>query len=146
MTQEQKTAVMQTMRDSMDEQDKPKVGIFWYDPQTDELFGVTKINAQDLQFDHNGLKTVSSLHRDWWKKQQMRAKAKGQLSSIYLADYTKVPRGRIFQTKDEAFQIMCGSWVNDQIVELVTDEFDLQEQSVSVVIDEHWEIGHGWSE
>jgi hypothetical protein len=29
---------------------------------------------------------------------------------------------------------------------LVKEEFDLQNVSFEVKVDEHWEIGHGWSE
>jgi hypothetical protein len=76
----------------------------------------------------------------------MRDKSKGNLRSIFLSDYTKFPRGRIFQTKENQFQIMCGSWMNDHIKDLVVDEFDLQSQNVAVVVDEHWDIGHGWSD
>jgi hypothetical protein len=146
MTQEQKDNVMQTMQSNMDLQNSPKVGIFWYDIKANELFGVTASLASDLPFNDKGLKTIGFLHRDWWKKQQMRAKAKNQSASIFLAEYTQIPRGRIFQTVGGQFQLMCGSWINEfpQVVDLVKEEFDLSE--LEVVIDEHWEIGHGWSE
>ena len=41
---------------------------------------------------------------------------------------------------------MCGSWINDRIVELVKDEFNLGDVPLEIKIDTHWEIGHGWSE
>jgi hypothetical protein len=141
-----RSIVMQAMMDNLGSQEEPKVGIFWYNSSSDELFGVTKIEISELSFNSNGLKTVKTLHKNWWQKQRMRDEAKGNSLSVYISDYTKIPRGRIFQTKDGQFQIMCGSWMNDHIKDLVIDEFDLQGQDVVILVDKHWEIGHGWSE
>jgi hypothetical protein len=41
---------------------------------------------------------------------------------------------------------MCGSWINEHIIDLIIEEFDLQKQKIETIIDEHWELGHGWSE
>jgi len=38
---------------------------------------------------------------------------------------------------------MCGSWINEHIIDLVKEEFDLQNIPLEVKTDEHWEIGHG---
>jgi hypothetical protein len=138
--------VIASMSDNFETQEDPKVGIFWYNETNDEIFGVTAINADELSFDSYGRKTVGTLHKTWWKKQQERAKAKKQYSSIFLNDYTKLPRGRIFQLENGIFELMYGSWINEHIVELVKDEFNLQKVSLEVKIDIHWEIGHGWSE
>jgi hypothetical protein len=134
------------MADNFGYQDEPKVGIFWYNENDDELFGVNKIEASAIQFNQNGLKTIKTLHKTWWVKQQMRAKAKRQNTSIFMKDYTQVPRGRIFETKEGLFQLMCGSWINEHIIDVIKEEFDLQNVPFEVKIDEHWEIGHGWSE
>ena len=146
MSAEERKDVIKTMKDNFDNQDEPSVGIFWYDKGKDELFGVTKIGESELRFSDKGLKTVGMLHKTWWNKQRMRAKAKNDRSSIYMRDYTKIPRGRIFQRKDGTFHLMCGSWINDHIVDLVKDEFNLQGAAFQIVVDIHWEIGHGWSE
>jgi hypothetical protein len=138
--------VMQAMIDNNDSQDDPKVGIFWYSDDEDDLFGVTKSFAGDLAFNHNGLKTVRTLHKDWWKKQEMRARSKGQTSSIFLRDYKQIKRGRIFETSDGKFRLMCGSWITDRIIDLVKDEFDLGNVPFEVIKDEHWDLGHGLSE
>ncbi|GMO29134.1 MAG: hypothetical protein Pg6A_17160 [Termitinemataceae bacterium] len=146
MSGHERAAVIKTMSDNFDFQDEPKVGIFWYDEKTDELFGVSKIEASELQFNDNGLKTIKTLHKTWWAKQQMRAKAKHQYTSVFMKDYTQIPRGRIFETQDGLFQLMCGSWINNHIIDLIKDEFDLQSVPFEKLVDEHWEIGHGWSE
>jgi len=146
MSKTERLNVMQTMKDNEKFQDEPKVGIFWYSPEKDELFGVTKIEVSELQFNDKGLKTTKTLHKDWWRKQTYRAQAKNDLTSIYLTDYTQTPRGRVFQTKENVFQVMCGQWITDHIKEIIMEEFDLQNQDVRIMVDTHWEIGHGWSE
>ncbi len=146
MTELERQTVIQAMADNFDNQNDPKVGIFWYDKESDELFGVSKINANELQFNSNGLKTISTLHKSWWQSQKNKAISKGKALGIFKKDYTLIPRGRIFQRKDGVFQLMCGSWINDDIENLVKEEFDLQTVQFERIIDEHWEIGHGWSE
>ena len=146
MSASERKGVMASMSDNFENQENPKVGFFWYDETDDELFGVTAVDAQELSFNDHGRKTVGTLHRTWWKKQQEKAKAKKQLTSIFLKDYTQVPRGRIFQRYDGTFELMCGSWINERIVELVKDEFNLWFVPLEVKTDIHWEIGHGWSE
>jgi hypothetical protein len=147
MSEEERQSVMKSMSDNFDAQDEPKVGIFWYDAKTDELFGVTKTEADGMQFNQNGLKTVKTLHKTWWQKQKNRIRSKkGEYHSMYEQDYTHIPRGRIFQRADGVFQMMCGSWINEHIEDLVKDEFDLQTVPFERTIDEHWEIDHGWNE
>jgi hypothetical protein len=148
MSDQERNEIMQTMSDNNMYQDEPKLGIFWYDKDSDKLFGVTKIEAIDVPFPSNFAqrKTVRSLHKAWWKKQEMKYRSGLEKNPIFTQDYTKIPRGRLFQRRDDVFEIMCGSWINDHIIALVIDEFDLQGQKVISVIDEHWELGHGWSE
>jgi hypothetical protein len=146
MSEEERQTVMKSMADNFDVQDEPKVGIFWYDEKSDELFGVSKVNADDLQFNSNGLKTISALHKAWWQKQKNRAVSKGKNPGIFGKDYTQIPWGRIFQRKDGVFQLRCGSWMNEHVVDLVKDEFDLCDVPFEKIVSEHWEIGHGWNE
>ena len=137
---------MAVMEASFDEQDRPKVGIFWYDQKKDALFGISSSFADQVPFNQNGVKTERTLHKAWWKKQQERLKAKKQPAGIFHNVYVDVPRGRIFQRNGGTFELMCGSWINEHIVELVKDEFNLQNVPLEVKIDTHWEIGHGWNE
>lgn len=146
MTEQEKKTVMKTMADNFDLQDEPKVGIFWYDDKTDSLFGVNKSFAEELQYNSNGLKTVRILHKQWWQREKNKRLSKGEDIGIFSVDYTQIPRGRIFQYKNGTFQLMCGSWINEHIIDLVKEEFDLQNIPLEIKIDEHWEIGHGWSE
>jgi len=146
MSEQEREVVMKTMSDNFDNQEEPKVGIFWYDENNDKLFGVSKIEASEIQFNSNGLKTIKTLHKAWWQREKNKRLSKGEDIGIFSVDYTQIPRGRIFQYKDGTFQIMCGSWVNEHIIDLVKEEFDLQNIPLEVKKDEHWEIGHGWSD
>lgn len=132
---------IETMRDFVDSQDEPKVGIFWYDRKTNSLFGVAKVEAMDLAFNHNGMKTIRTLHKALWKKELMKK------NPLFRGDYTLVPRGRIFEAEDRGFQIKIGSWIKEpwaeNVIDLVTTEFDLQQANAEVVIDYHWDIGQG---
>ena len=68
-----------------------------------------------------------------------KAAAAGKTLGIFSKDYTQVPRGRIFQRNDGVFQLMCGSWIDGHIVDLVKDEFDLQNAQLEIKLDEHEE-------
>lgn len=130
---------------------KPKVGIFWYDMVNGSLFGVEKIDAEQAVF-VNGKATIGKLHKTYWQKQHHRAESKGDTSSIFYSEhnYTMIPHGRIFL--DEAtdrFYVCVGHWLNDidkeHFREVLEDEFNLPED-FELVIDHHWDLGHGWSE
>jgi len=145
-TKEEHQIFMQAMRDNFDKQDDAKVGIFWYDEVKDELFGVSKVNADELNFNYNGIKTLSVLHRKWWEKEKYKLQSRGQDLGIFEKDYTMIHRGRVFQLRDGTFQLKCGSWITDHITSLVIDEFDLHNVILEISVDEHWELGQGWSE
>lgn len=134
------------MRDFF-EDDKPQLGIFWLDPINMVLFGVQKGDADYyINANHN---TYPKLHKTYWQKQHHRAVAKDDKTSIFYNehDYTKIPRGRIFYENNE-FVIYVGDWYAgidlDKFIELIEDEFNLSDFKIK--IDEHWNLGHGWSE
>jgi hypothetical protein len=66
MSEQERKTVMKTMADNLEYQDEPKVGIFWYDEKTDSFFEVNKSFAEELQYNSNGIKTVRTLHKQWW--------------------------------------------------------------------------------
>lgn len=149
-TSDEHQSLVEAMRGFMDN-GKPKVGIFWYNVALGTLFGVEKEDADNVPF-VNGKATTSKLHKTYWQKQHHRAVAKGDTSSIFYAEhnYTLIPRGRIFL--DEAtdrFYVCVGHWVADidreHFREVLEDEFNLP-KDFELVVDVHWDIGHGWSE
>ncbi len=142
--------LVDVMRGFMDN-GKPKLGIFWYNTALGTLFGIEKEDADNVPF-VNGKATTGKLHKTFWQKQHHRAEAKGDTASIYYSEhnYTMIPRGRIFL--DEAtnhFYVCVGHWLNDidqeHFREVLEDEFNLP-TNFDLVIDHHWDLGHGWSE
>ncbi len=134
---------------------RPQVGIFWYDYARNTLFGVQKDDAD--RYIDEGIGTIHKLHKDYWMKQHYRAVAKGDMGSIFYTEtnYTQIPRGRIFVRPDGSLYVTVGHWIEgeingqqvvnaDALRELLIDEFNLPED-FPFVIDEHLDIGHGWS-
>ena len=128
--------------------DDPYVGIFWYSPIDDDLFGVYSVLATDAKFYESKIfkanaRTCSMLHYQVWEKEQR----KRRRNIKFTGDYTKVPRGRVFEVEDKGFVVCVGSWINDypQAKELILDEFQLPDDT-EFMVDYHWDLGHGWSD
>jgi hypothetical protein len=122
-----------------------EVGLFWYDPEIEQLIQVHSINVTELK---DGQLTYPKLHKTIWQKlRQKTIKNKTEnkkYDPIYLSDYTQVPRGRIF-LKDGIFIVVTGSWITNKIEKMIIKEFNLQKSTVIFRYDKHWDIGHGWS-
>ena len=141
-------AAIEVMRFNEQFQDEPRVGIFWYDVNKNELFGVRQTHADEAKWYHSGqfntdIRTERDLHKDVWKKEFYRGRDKR-----FNGDHTLVPRGRVFEFKDEGFRVYIGRWINDypNVKELIIDEFELPKDKTKFFIDSHWDIGHGWSQ
>lgn len=140
--------VIQTMRETFEygEEKHPQIGIFWYDPKKDELFGVNKCDAEDCDWvtNSNGekIKSYKLLHKNVWKKESYKGKDKR-----FFGNYTMTPRGRVSQYKDKGFVVMIGSWIKDYpfVKDDIIYDFELPED-VEFIIDHHWDIGNGWNE
>ena len=141
-------SLIKSMADNMEysSQKHPQIGIFWYDVNKDDLFGVNKTDAEDLQFVHGydgDIKQYKYLHKDIWTKEFRKGK-----DERFVGDYTMIPRGRVCQYNDErGFTVYVGDWIDNypQVKQEIIYEFDLPENT-NFVKDEHWDIGHGWSD
>ena len=140
-------AAIDVMRDNEQYQDDPEVGIFWYDPKNNELFGVTKALVSDVGWYHSNqwnsdVRTDKRLHKNIWQKGYFKGKDKR-----FFGDHTLVPRGRVFEFKGEGLKVFVGDWIDEypQAKELIIDEFNLP-NNVEFVKDIHWCTGHGWSD
>lgn len=144
--------MINTFREIMKENnqyvDDPNVGIFWFDPNEQELFGVYYVLAEDAKYFHSNIfnneaRTCKPMHYAIWQKECNKGKDK----RFQTLDYTKYPRGRVFEVKDVGFKVCVGSWINDypKVKQLVLDEFQLPENT-EFIIDKHWDLGHGWSD
>ena len=140
--------IRKIMKENNDFVDEPCLGIFWYDPEEDELFGVRSTIADEVPYKNEygtnrKIRTTKFLHYAIWQKECNRGKDK----RFQTMEYTKYPRGRVFQVENEGFEVYVGSWINDypNCKELVLDEFDLP-NNTKFIIDTHWDLGHGWSD
>ena len=126
---------------------KPAVGIFWYDTNDDELFGVIDTTASTLPFYESDFfksnaKTTDKLHYQVWQKEFNRGR-----DERFKAKYITVPRGRVFEVEDRGFVVCVGTWINDypSAKDLIIDEFNLP-NNTEFLVDSHWNTGHGWSD
>ena len=136
------------MSQNLANQEAPRIGIFWYDVINDDLFGVVSSQASEARVSH-GLASVNTLHRDYWKKQYNKLKAKNEGKEVYpyIGDYKDTPRGRIFyDVNNNQYIINVGSWINKypQAKTLIIDEFNLENHKYTFKTAIHWELGHGW--
>jgi hypothetical protein len=137
------------MIENNDYVDDPCVGIFWYDLNENELFGIRSNIAEDINFYYSDMlnqyvRTTKFLHYAVWQKECNR----GKDDRFQTLNYTEYPRGRIFEIKDKGFEVYVGNWINDypECKELILDEFQLPRNKTEFVIDIHWDLGHGWSD
>ena len=129
--------------------DEPNLGIFFYDPEKEELFGVKSCLASDVKFGYSqdfggNVRTCRAEHYQIWKKEKYR----GKDLRFQVPNYTLIPRGRIFEEEGKGFFVCVGSWINDhpQAKKEILLEFDLPEDKTEFRINPHWEIGHGWGD
>ena len=143
----ERVAMMADMK-SFDEA-MPAVGIFWYDPEEHDFFGVYKKELTPKMVEEaaeKGLPFINyqTLHRQIWQKQYFKALAENRPTK-FKGDYTQVPRGRVSWNIDH-FVVFVGQWANDKEEELTA----LLEKYFALPYfefryDEHWDLGHGWS-
>ena len=126
----------------------PAVGIFWYDPEEHDFFGVYKKELTPKMVEdaaEKGLPYINyqTLHRQIWQKQYFKALAKHE-STKFSGDYTQVPRGRVAWAVDH-FVVFVGQWAKDieeELTALLEKYFALP--YFEFRYDEHWDLGHGW--
>ena len=142
---------MRLMQSNRGKDMEPRVGIFWYSPQRNDLFGVRSQRVSDQTSPNSrrefGSITISDMHEDVWKKEYHRQKYKNDGIGPFSGAYEMVPRGRIFYNPDtEVFTIAVGSWIEQypQAVPLIVEEFNLGETKYEVRTAQHWDIGQKW--
>ena len=124
LSQSEKKAIMADMK-SFDEP-MPAVGIFWYDTEEHDFFGVYK--------------------KELTPKMVEEAKAQGiKVINFGKPDYSKATSGRVAWNIDK-FIVFVGQWAKDkeeELTELIEKYFALP--YFEFRYDEHWDLGHGWS-
>lgn len=152
VSDEQMADMMDFMDSNMDEQNSPKVGIFWYSPRIKDVFGVVAYDAKyqcEVEKNRDNV-SCKELHKYVWKKQFNYWKYHGG-SKLFVGDYKDTPRGRIFYNRqNDEFSIMVGSWIDEypEAIEKIKEAFDLNGQNTNVSVKKgiHWEIGMGYGD
>ena len=120
----EKEKIMADMK-SFDEP-MPSVGIFWYDQEAHDFFGVYK--------------------KELTPKMVEEAKANGiNVINYKKPDHRQATRGRVAWNIDK-FIVFVGQWAKDiepELTELIEKYFALP--YFEFRYDEHWDLGHGWS-
>ena len=104
----------------------PAVGIFWYDQEAHDFFGVYKKELTPKMVEDaagEGIKVIN----------------------YEQPDYDKETRGRVIWEADK-FIVFVGQWAKDiepELTELIEKYFALP--YFEYRYDEHWDLGHGWS-
>ena len=118
---------------SFDEQ-MPCVGIFWYDPEEHNFFGVHKKELTPKMVEEaraNGIDVINY--------------PLSTLNSQLSTRSAQVPRGRVAWNVNK-FIVLVGKWadpIQDELSALLEQEFSLP--YFEFVYDYHWDLGHGWS-
>lgn len=151
MGEDELDSAMKLMASNRGKDNEPKVGIFWYDPRTNDLFGVRSHRVSDYTKANSrtefGSISCSEMHEDVWKKEFHRQKYKNGGIGPFTGAYEMVPRGRIFYNPETmSFTIAVGSWIEQypQAVALIVEEFNLEGTNYEVKTAHHWDIGQKW--
>lgn len=142
-------SVMSQMAANRGKDGEPKVGIFWYNRATNQLFGVvshrvsdyTKANASD------GRITCSEMHEDVWKKEYRIQRYQHGGQGPFIGAYQDKPRGRVFYHLDDGtYEVAVGKWIEEypQAYELILNEFNLPPEKTKAKYAIHWDIGQSW--
>lgn len=131
------------------DEEMPSVGIFWYDVQEHNFFGVCKEQVTPKKVEEaadEGLPFINypHLHRQVWAKEYFLAQAKHE-DTKFKGDYTQIPRGCVSWNIDK-FIVFVGKWaepIQDELTALIEDTFHLP--YFEFIYDVHWDLGHGWS-
>lgn len=146
---EDEQSVMSQMAANRGKDGEPKVGIFWYNRATNQLFGIvshrvsdyTRANASD------GRITCSEMHEDIWKKEYRIQRYQHGGQGPFIGAYQDKPRGRVFYHMDDGtYEVAVGKWIEEypQAYELILNEFNLPPEKTKAKYAIHWDIGQSW--
>ena len=117
---------------AFDEQ-MPCIGIFWYDPEEHNFFGVHKKEITPKMVEEAAEKGIYNIDYS--------------TSSLlhHTSDIKHHLCGRVAWNIDK-FIVLVGKWaepIQEELTELLEQEFSLP--YFEFVYDVHWDLGHGWS-
>ena len=141
--------VMDLMSGNRGKDGEPKVGIFWYNRATNQLFGVISHRLSDYSEANasGGRITCSEMHEDVWKKEYYKQRYQYGGNGPFIGAYEDKPRGRVFyHIEDGSYEVAVGKWFEDypQAYQLILDEFNLPPEKTKAMYAVHWDIGNTW--
>lgn len=126
-----------------------QVGIFWYSPANNSLFGTYKESPYDKPANcGGGLVSCSLLHKNLWNSEFNKQKFSTG-NDPFIGDYKDKPRGRVFfSPSDKRFIVCVGSWISEcpDAIDTIVNEFGLENENYEFSVQEHWELGMGYGE
>ena len=142
---------MRLMQSNRGKGDEPMVGIFWYSPQRNDLFGVRSHRVSDYSKANSrsdfGSVSCSEMHEDVWKKEFYKQRYQHGGQGPFIGAYQDKPRGRVFYHMDDGtYEVAVGKWIEEypQAYELILKEFNLPPEKTKAMYAVHWDIGHSW--
>ena len=122
---------------------KPKIGIFWFNPNTFTLFGVSKKDAGECL---DKLKNACMFHhKTFWEKWHHRAIDRNEKDSIFFnkQNYTLIPKAEVYYNNGK-YVVQEGDWISgldvEKFSELIQDEFNIPDE-FEFEIDDRWNLG-----
>ena len=148
-TDEEYDSILKLMEGNRGHGNDPKVGIFWYNRATRDLFGVISHPVRDYSAANasEGRITCSEMHEDVWKKEFRKQKYHNDGKGPFIGAYQDKPRGRVFYRMDDGtFEVAVGKWYDEhpEILPRILEEFDLPKDKTVVKYAIHWDIGQSW--
>ena len=148
-TEAEEKAVMEQMAANRGKDNEPKVGIFWYNRATNQLYGVVSHRVSDYSRANasDGRITCSEMHEDVWKKEFRIQKYQYGGQGPFVGAYQDKPRGRVFFHIDNGtYEVAVGKWIEEypQAYEEILKEFNLPPDKTTAKYAYHWDIGQSW--
>ena len=143
-TPEEHKAYIDTIKQNVGYKPEAEVGIFWFNAEENDLFGVAKTPISKAKSTTDGIKVGRIPHKDKWIKLRKSAIIRGKSDGIFFQEYTTVPRGIVCLLEDGTFQINVGNWIKsvdkNLLIALIANEFNLENEKVKLQEDDHWDI------
>ena len=92
-TPEEHKAYIDAIKQNVGYKPEAEVGIFWFNAEENDLFGVAKTPISKAKSTTDGIKVGRIPHKDKWIKLRKSAIIRGKSDGIFFQEYTTVPRG-----------------------------------------------------
>ena len=143
-TPEEHKAYIDAIKQNVGYKPEAEVGIFWFNAEENDLFGVAKTPISKAKSTTDGIKVGRIPQKDKWIKLRKSAIIRGKSDGIFFQEYTTVPRGIVCLLEDGTFQINVGNWIKsvdkNLLIALIANEFNLENEKVKLQEDDHWDI------